>query len=150
MTVEPQLQARRAVRLPRAFARVKVKLLRNEKQRAKERDGDVTSVPWRLVACVANVFIFSLYSWAALLLYLALAALVVHPCWVKNATCQQKKRRAKVNTKNSVARALVQSLCPFTHRIGVASYLHAPKLKPRPIEIQLGGPGFEQTDIKDI
>lgn len=117
------------------------------KKRTKRREGEVTSVPWRRVACVANVFIFSLYSWAALLLYLALAALVVHPCWLKNAICHQKKRRTKVHTKNSVARALVQSLCPCTHRIGVASHLHAPKLKPRPIEIQLSGPGFEQGHL---
>lgn len=84
------------------FTHMDVKLVRNGKKRTKRREGEVTSVPWRRVACVANVFIFSLYSWAALLLYLALAALVVHPCWLKNAICHQK-RRTKVHTKNSVA-----------------------------------------------
>lgn len=67
---------------------------------------DVTSVPWRLVACVARVLIFSLYSWAALLLYLALAALDVHPCWLKNAICHQEQRHGKVNTSNEVTRGL--------------------------------------------
>lgn len=92
LAVEPQLQMRRAVEVTNLFVHIHVKLLRTEKQKTKKRYRKVTSVPWRLVACVANVFIFSLYSWAALLLYLALAALVVHPCWLKNAICHQKRR----------------------------------------------------------
>lgn len=52
----------------------------------------VTSVPWRLVACVAKVFIFSLYSCAARLLYLELAALAVPPCWLKKAICHREFR----------------------------------------------------------
>lgn len=50
-----------------------------------EQIQSTTSVPWRLVACVPRVFILSLYSWAARLLYLVFAALDVQPCWLKNA-----------------------------------------------------------------
>lgn len=56
-------------------------------------------MPWLLVACVAKVLIFSLYSWAARLLYLALAALVVQLCWLKNATCRGKVTGDKEKSK---------------------------------------------------
>lgn len=69
----------------------------------------VTSVPWRLVACVAKVFIFSLYSWAARLLYLALAVLVVQPCWLKNAICQRKVR---TDTETQTGRVQLNGASP--------------------------------------
>lgn len=45
----------------------------------------LTSVPYLAMAALASCRIFSLYIWAARLLYLALASVVVQPCWRKKA-----------------------------------------------------------------
>lgn len=120
-----------------------------------ERRIGVTSVPWRLVACVAKVFIFSLYSCAARLLYLALAALAWHPCWLKNAICHKNKRsnRKRFALTSFVTCSLTITnwqhldVWPDTHRTGIAPNLHASKLEPWPIEVQLSGPEEQNSHV---
>lgn len=113
-----------------------------------------TSVPWRRVACVAKVFIFSLYSWDARLLYLALAALAVQPCWLKNPICHRKVKTDTEKQTNQNSSSWTVYVCKVlqwsvvgewiailgTHSTGVASNLHTSQLEPRPIEIQLSRP----------
>lgn len=50
----------------------------------------LTSVPYLAMAALASCRIFSLYIWAARLLYLALASVVVQPCWRKKAVWKEK------------------------------------------------------------
>lgn len=52
----------------------------------------LTSVPYLDNAAFACCRIFSLYIWAARLLYLALVSFVEQPCWRKNAVCGWKER----------------------------------------------------------
>lgn len=53
----------------------------------------LTSVPYLDSAVLASWRIFSLYIWAARLLYLALVSFVEQPCWRKNAVYGQRRRK---------------------------------------------------------
>ena len=52
----------------------------------------LTSVPYLDNAAFACCRIFSLYIWAARLLYLALVSFVEQPCWRKNDVFKQKEK----------------------------------------------------------
>lgn len=52
----------------------------------------LTSVPYLDKAEFASCRIFSLYIWAARLLYLALVSFVEQPCWRKNAVFKEKEK----------------------------------------------------------
>lgn len=130
----------------------------------------LTSVPYLARAALACWRIFSLYIWAARLLYLALVSLVEQPCWRKKAVLnaegdnmlfihspaspslvlQHKYNHLKrksffpwVYRLNFIIVFFLAVMSIQTYSIGIASDLHTSELKPVPVGVQLSGSAAE-------
>lgn len=110
----------------------------------------LTSVPYLDRAAFASCRIFSRYIWAARLLYLALVSLVEQPCWRKKAVCTQKENVHEKKWQTIETDATDKPENQPTHRISVPSDLHAPKLEPVPVGVQLRGSEEKKRSMQTV